>query len=153
MRHAKLRSAIVRWSLIGIIVFGVFDVTMVMTTANDNPLPKPVAAVPASTVPSHVPAIAGEPKTTDPTAWKIHERMDFFTNKNNRWATLQSLNTFELGFPYQGQQHATLIFWSDEIHGTAQPVFRLVIERGQLLCGIEGCKVNFKYDKIGRAHV
>jgi TonB family protein len=92
-------------------------------------------------------ATTDDGKPTDPTHWRIHETMDSFTNEKDRWATVQSLNTFEFAAPYQGQQHATLLFRSDLIQGKVTPVFRLFVERGQFLCGsVEICHVDFKYD-------
>jgi hypothetical protein len=83
--------------------------------------------------------------------WKFHEKTDSFTNRKIQFATLKSLNTLELPFPYQGPQHAYLRVYPMSISdGSVQYSIALMLEHGQFLCRPQpyshACTLNFKYD-------
>jgi hypothetical protein len=83
--------------------------------------------------------------------WKFHEKTDSFTNRKIQFATLKSLNTLELPFPYQGPQHAYLRIYPMGISdGSVRYSISLILERGQFICVprpyVHVCAVNFKYD-------
>jgi hypothetical protein len=82
--------------------------------------------------------------------WKYHEDTDAATNQKSAYATVNSSNTIEFGFPYAGAQRATLLVQPR----THSPAIRLIIEHGQFLCrsstdGSNGCFVPVKFDNGG----
>jgi hypothetical protein len=88
----------------------------------------------------------------DESTWQYREKTDSFTNRKIQWAVLKSLNTLELPFPYQGQQHAYLRIQPMGIHdGSVRYDISLMLERGQFICVPQpytpACStVRFKYD-------
>ncbi len=82
--------------------------------------------------------------------WKYHEDTEAATNQKSVYATVNSSNTIEFGFPYAGAQRATLLIQPR----THAPTIRLIIEHGQFLCrsstdGSNGCFVPVKFDNGG----
>jgi hypothetical protein len=73
--------------------------------------PDPAPAVTTSVSTPESPAITSAPETpkaVEETPWQFHEATDSFSNTKSQYATVKSLNTLQFGFPYQGEQHATL---------------------------------------------
>jgi hypothetical protein len=65
------------------------------------------------------------------------------------FAAVESTNTLEFGFPYQGVQHARLTIRKKTGHETDVYV---AIEKGQFLCGVENCTVNVRFDQGSIRH-
>lgn len=55
-----------------------------------------------------------------------------------------SINTVSFGFPYQGDQHGTLLLRNHPRYGK-DIIFN--IEKGQFLSGIDGCEVLVRFDE------
>ncbi|MGA2778471.1 MAG: hypothetical protein ABSF94_13025 [Steroidobacteraceae bacterium] len=84
------------------------------------------------------------------TTWAYHEEIVPATKEKLVFASVNSLNTIEFGFPYAGAQRATLLL-QPRSHS---PTIRLIIENGQFLCrsstdGSNGCYVPVKFDNGG----
>ena len=117
-----------------------------------RPAPEPPAqAAPASTADApDASAVSQQQAIAAGKAWAFHEDTDASTKEKLVYATINSLNTIEFGFPYAGAQRATLLFEPR----TRSPTIRLIIEHGQFLCrsstnGSNGCYVPVKFDHGG----
>src|SRR5690606_33499665 len=76
--------------------------------------------------------------------WRLNQSTDEMTGAKTRTASLRSASGFNLSFPYQGQQHASLLVRKHPRHGLDAIIS---IERGQLQCGIsDGCKLQVRFD-------
>lgn len=77
--------------------------------------------------------------------WNYTRNTDPMTSQVTRYATVQSTNTHDLGFPYAGPQRATLMVRRHPRHGSD---ILFSIERGQLLCSSYGdCPVRLRFDE------
>ncbi|MGH7563741.1 MAG: hypothetical protein ACREK5_04890 [Gemmatimonadota bacterium] len=86
-----------------------------------------------------------EPETGEdvlgPDAWSYRTITDEMDGTVTRVAAIQSANTVEFDFPYQGAQRARLVL-------SPRPGYdlvMLVIQKGQMPC-FSGCKVRVKID-------
>lgn len=76
--------------------------------------------------------------------WYYGSSDDGMSEKKVHYARVESTNSFEFGFPYQGAQHARLTVrrhprWGNDVIFT--------IERGQILChSFSGCPVKVRFD-------
>lgn len=75
-------------------------------------------------------------------AWQYSSSTDELSGKPIKSATVSSLNSVQFGFPYQGEQRATLHLrqhprWGKDV--------LLSVERGQFLCRSD-CRVTVKFD-------
>lgn len=76
--------------------------------------------------------------------WSYDSSSEGMSGKSVRTAWVYSSNTINLGFPYQGEQHAKLLFrrhprWGNDVI--------LQIEQGQLLChSYDDCYVAVRFD-------
>lgn len=78
-----------------------------------------------------------------PTRWHQNATDDAMTGKPIVWATVESLNTIEFDFPYQGPQRATLALRDHPKHGKDAYIS---MERGQFLCRTDNCGLTIKFD-------
>jgi len=70
--------------------------------------------------------------------------LDPMTGRTSRMARIESENTVEFDFPYQGAQHATLVIRNHPSFGRD---VMLQIERGQILCpSYDECTVRVRFD-------
>jgi hypothetical protein len=87
--------------------------------------------------------------TTD-SGWLVTETTDSFTNEKHHFASNKSLNSVDFHFPYQGLQHATLVYHPVKEGSELLPQFQLVVERGQFLCNKWGdgksCPIYLKFE-------
>jgi hypothetical protein len=104
------------------------------TASSTNKLQKPVEKQPPSASPVAPIAKAGQ--------W-IYSNSDDSMGRKRSLAQVKSENTLHLGFPYQGNQHGTLVLRNSARWGTDVMVN---IERGQFLCRFDGCTVNVRFD-------
>lgn len=74
--------------------------------------------------------------------WIYRSEKDSMGRGEIKWAQVKSINSFEFEFPYQGEQYATLELRKHPKYG--RDVI-LSIERGQFLCGTQGCKVEVSF--------
>lgn len=97
-------------------------------------------ATPAARSPS---VVAPKPAPTAP-VWQYSATADSMSGKEALQAAIDSTTRFRLAFPYQGEQSATLTVRKHPRHGVDSI---LIIERGQLQCGIsDGCKLQVRFD-------
>lgn len=75
--------------------------------------------------------------------WQTETGADKMSNKSYVTRSALSINSFNLSFPYQGQQHARLIVRKHPRWGL--DVF-IEIERGQLICDFDDCTINVRFD-------
>jgi hypothetical protein len=132
----------VKKTLLVLLVF--VGVILLMSVLSNNPKPTAQHVRPASTS-NPPPPVALFPKRTEPQAasrWSYSASEDKMGRKQST-ANVASTNTLEFGFPYQGVQHATLVTRKSAEWGTN--VF-VMIERGQFLCGFQGCTANVRFD-------
>jgi hypothetical protein len=94
--------------------------------------------------PSTAPTTAAPLVIADTTPhWTYVTGQDAMMQKPIRYASVQSINELNFGFPYQGAQHETLTLRTHPRFGKS---VILRIERGQFLCGVEGCSVTVRFD-------
>jgi hypothetical protein len=76
--------------------------------------------------------------------WTYSETVDEMTSKKITFASVRSENTIELDFPYQGAQHARLMF---RRKGSDLDAL-FFLEKGQILCGsYDGCTIDVRFDE------
>lgn len=75
--------------------------------------------------------------------WSYIKATDELSGRDYRLATLRSSNTFVLEFPYAGEQHGTLTL---RHHPKMGRDVLVEIERGQILCHINDCRVEIAFD-------
>jgi hypothetical protein len=83
--------------------------------------------------------------TPPPTAWDHQTTIDEMSGKSYALSTVQSWNTVSFGFPYQGEQRATLHIRTK--HPRYGNDVILTIQRGQFLAGVDGIKVLARFDE------
>jgi hypothetical protein len=88
-------------------------------------------------------SLASSPVADTTPHWTYQTLQDAMVQKPIRYASVQSINELNFGFPYQGAQHATLTL---RTHPRFGKNVMLRIERGQFLCGVEGCSVTVRFD-------
>lgn len=77
--------------------------------------------------------------------WMYHVSEDPMSSRKSRFAAIESENTVEFDFPYQGSQHGTLTLRDHPSYGR-DVIFS--IERGQLLCrSYDDCQVRVRFDE------
>jgi len=77
--------------------------------------------------------------------WRYGQDMDEMTGRASHFASVESANTVEFGFPYQGAQHGQLTLRRHPRFGSN---VLFAVERGQLLCpSYEGCTVLVRFDE------
>lgn len=74
--------------------------------------------------------------------WNYQESQDSMGRGTIKNAFVKSLNQVEFDFPYKGPQRGTLQLRVHPQHGRDVIVS---IDRGQFLCGIDGCSVNVRF--------
>lgn len=102
------------------------------TTQSSAPAPEAV-----STSPESAPAL------TPGSQWNYSTSQDNM-GRALSFAAVESTNTLEFGFPYEGVQHGHLTIRKKSGHGI--DVY-FAIEKGQFLCGVEDCIVNVRFDE------
>lgn len=75
--------------------------------------------------------------------WQTETGTDKMSNKSYVTRSALSINSFNLSFPYHGQQHARLVVRKHPRWGL--DVF-VAIERGQLICDFDECAINVRFD-------
>lgn len=73
--------------------------------------------------------------------WRKTEEEDAMGRKR-QFAVTPSMNTLSFGFPYQGEQHATLMLRRSQAGSDVM----VTIEKGQFLCYASDCSVNVRFD-------
>ena len=76
--------------------------------------------------------------------WRYSSEEDGMTSKNIHFASIESTNTLEFAFPYNGIQHATLQL---RTHPQFGKDVILSVEKGQFLCRFDGCSVLVRFDE------
>jgi DNA-directed RNA polymerase subunit RPC12/RpoP len=74
--------------------------------------------------------------------WRYDTNTDQMTQKEYHTAKVDSTNTLNFGFPYQGTQRATLQLRKHPRYGSDAI---LEIEQGQFLCGYDDCYVTVRF--------
>lgn len=76
--------------------------------------------------------------------WTYSSDIDEMTSKKSRTGMIESENSVEFDFPYQGPQHATLVLRDHPSYGRD---VLLMIQRGQILCqSYETCTIRIRFD-------
>ena len=89
-------------------------------------------------------AAAASAKATDAAKWSYSSHTDEMTGRTSRSASIQSENTVNFDFPYQGAQHATLMLRNHPSYGRDIIVG---IREGQILCpSYDDCTVRVRFD-------
>ena len=89
-------------------------------------------------------AAAAAAKAADAGKWSYSSETDPMTGKASRWAVVQSENTVDFSFPYNGPQHASLTIRNHPSYG--RDVI-LQIQEGQILCpSYDDCTVRVRFD-------
>jgi len=77
--------------------------------------------------------------------WTYRSSQDAMTSKTAKFASIESENTVNFGFPYKGAQRGTLTIRD---HPTYGHDVILTIERGQILCySYKECKIRVRFDE------
>jgi hypothetical protein len=76
--------------------------------------------------------------------WSYSTKPDQMGRGSIKNASTTSINTVSFGFPYQGDQHGTLLLRNHPRYGK-DIIF--IIEKGQFLSGIDGCEVVVRFDE------
>jgi hypothetical protein len=77
--------------------------------------------------------------------WRYHVDTDPMTSKKARYASIDSENTLNFDFPYQGEQHGTLTLRDHPIHGRDVMIH---IDKGQILCqSYQDCTIRVRFDE------
>ena len=88
-------------------------------------------------------AAAEAQRLADKWMYRINE--DPMTSRKSRSATIESENTVDFDFPYQGSQHGTLTLRDHPTYGR-DVIFS--IEQGQLLCqSYTDCQIRVRFDE------
>lgn len=110
--------------------------------------PSPALASTASTDPTPGSLPSAPPPVGS--QWSYSHDTDEMSGKVTHSAQVQSDNSVEFGFPYQGSQHGRLLIRRHPRFGH-DVIFS--IERGQLLCpSYEGCTVLVRFDEDEAQH-
>lgn len=75
--------------------------------------------------------------------WSYSEDVDKMTGKTARYAIARSSNSLSLSFPYAGANYGQLQVRQHPKYGLDVIVF---VDKGQLLCGFDGCSVSVRFD-------
>lgn len=135
---------------IGIALLIIFQIVLGMMFG----APKTVTESPSTTplVTQEAPPPALSPAETEKLAaealrraygWQTETNTDKMSGKNSVTRSARSVNSFNLSFPYQGQQHARLVVRKHPRWGLDVLV---EIERGQLICDFDDCAINVRFD-------
>lgn len=83
-------------------------------------------------------------RQADAAKWRYSSETDPMASRPSRTATIESENTVEFGFPYEGQQHATLMLRNHPTYGRDVIVY---IREGQILCpSYDACSIRVRFD-------
>ena len=83
-------------------------------------------------------------RSADAAKWRYASGSDPMASRPSRTASIDSENTVEFGFPYEGQQHATLTLRNHPSYG--RDVI-LNIREGQILCSsYDDCSIRVRFD-------
>lgn len=77
--------------------------------------------------------------------WSYRVDDDPMTSRKARYASIQSENTLNFDFPYQGEQHGRLILRDHPSHGRD---VMILIDKGQILCpSYDDCTIRVRFDE------
>ena len=136
----------------GVFYWGVFVVFgfAVYSAATREPAPAQPAPVSAPEIPRQVVAQAAatpmvSANVTPPpvSAWEHRSYTDQMTGKPAKTASLESSNELSLDYPYQGSNGGRLTVRQSPQFGLDAFI---EIERGQMLCGVDGCTMPVRFD-------
>jgi hypothetical protein len=75
--------------------------------------------------------------------WNYAERLEPMGRGTIKWASISSVNQIQFDFPYQGLQRARLDL---RIHPKYGKDVILSVEKGQLLCHLDGCRIAVRFN-------
>lgn len=77
--------------------------------------------------------------------WSYRVDDDPMTSRKARYASIQSENTLNFDFPYQGEQHGRLMLRDHPSHGRD---VMILIDKGQILCpSYDDCNIRVRFDE------
>ncbi len=119
-------------------LFGVFVVIVMITVSSDSDRKTSTTQLSRSpqTTSDSTPATALS-------KWQYSQNEDKMRNGVTRYATLDSDNTVDFDFPYNGGSSASIILRNGPKYGRDT---MLEISKGQFVCGIQYCAISVKFD-------
>ena len=123
---------------IGLIVVG-FLFGVLLLTAIDlakRPATRETTSTPPPPEPVPVTQVEDAPQRE---SWRYSQDTDQMTGKVTQWACLDSKDQLQFAFPYQGGTRGTICLRK---RGESDAYFK--IDKGQSVCGAEGCEVLLK---------
>jgi len=124
-------------ALIGVIFLGVIIISALSSIFSSNTASVAPLSPTVSTPPSPKPVVPGS-------QWSYSQVADAMSKGTTYHAAVSSTNTVNFGFPYGGEQHATLNLRNDPRYNNDVIV---QIEKGQILCrSYEDCTVLVRFD-------
>lgn len=93
---------------------------------------------------SALPSSEGGAQPTKPETWEYETKVDPMDSSSSKFARLDSTNTLELDFPYQGEQKAKIIIRKRKRDGTNA---MFMVQRGQINMGIDGGNLLIRFDE------
>lgn len=100
--------------------------------------------MPSKATSAKAPVGLEKPVTEKEQSWDYRNSTDKMGRGETKMAAICSSNTVSFGFPYQGEQHGTLLL-------RAHPKFGkdviLSVDKGQFQTGIDGCEVTVRFDE------
>jgi hypothetical protein len=74
-------------------------------------------------------------------SWSYGENTDQMTGKTTKWACLDSADKLQLDFPYKGGSTGSIC-----IRKGARLDAYFKIDKGQVMCGVDGCEARLRVD-------
>lgn len=135
--HCGVSKPVKKTSIIKIVLLSIFILWIISIVYHLNGSSNNTTTINDTTLTTSVPT---EPEQQ----WHYGSSNDPMKNSKNYIAYIDSINTVNFGFPYQGEQHATLTLRTNT-SGNNEIVFN--IEKGQILCqSYEPCTVSVRFD-------
>lgn len=102
----------------------------------------PHAAAHIASKPNSAPKNQALPKQTG-VPWNYDVSTDKMSGKKTRTASVRSINSLHLDFPYSGENHGHLVIRQHPQYGVD---VILTVDKGQILCEVYTCKLRIRFD-------
>jgi hypothetical protein len=89
----------------------------------------------------NAPETTRAPEAAPKESWNYGQTTDQMTGKVTQWACLDSEDQLQFGFPYEGGTTGTIC-----LRKGRQLDAYFKIDKGQIVCGVEGCEASLKVD-------
>ena len=125
---------------IGLAFVALVFLLIIITAINSSNRPSTEVAKSGPTA-SGAPPASQVPDVSAKEPWSYGQNTDQMTGKITRWACLDSEDQLQFGFPYNGGSTGTICLRKGR---RLDAYFK--IDKGQVLCGVEGCEARMKVD-------